>query len=188
MASTWQLMIATGLLPAVAAVVGAVVAARRPVEAERTERAYHFAAGILFALAASAVSALSEVERQRLILFIGLLLAAALILAMEALLYSFALEREREGSGRAAILVARSVEVLVIGTLSVVAVVAEPTLDPLLIIALLVALFLHGLSTSMIFMEKGQGAWTTIGMTSGMAVIFLLVVSARMLFRNGTGG
>lgn len=185
--ATWQTIVTVGLLPAIAAVGGAVFATLRSTEIEKVNRAYHFAAGVLFTLVARTVLAFAGNERQRLAFFVGLFLVAVLIIAMEDLFYSPE-ENGWKDSRRTGAVVARSVEMLAVGMLIVTSAFADPSLNSLLIIILIVVLFLFGLSTGAVFMTTGQGRRRTIGIAVVMALIFLLISSAGMLLQNSING
>ena len=175
----WQI-ISFALFPLIAAIVGAVIAARHPPGAGMRSNIQHLAAGVVFSVVA--VEILPDVTHRQhpLLLTIGFSLGVALMLGLEW--YSGHAEKGEGGdansSSNLSLFAALGLDVFLDGLLIAISFKAGANAGKLLALALSVELLSTALALSSTLSRQGISFMRNVG--TNAAIFSLLVVGAAV--------
>jgi ZIP family zinc transporter len=171
-------------LPVAAAIGGAAWAARRPPAAAVRSAIQHFAAGLVFAIAASELIPDLKEEHRTAAVIGGFTLGVALMLAIQV-------GAKRLGSGSSSatpVLVVTGIDFAVDGLLLGIAFADGGTVGLLLAFALTVELLGLGVAVALSLIDSGHSRAETVATTSALSIIVVFggLLGASAL--SGLGG
>jgi ZIP family zinc transporter len=176
------------LIPAIAVIIGGIIAAFRAPGPGVQGYIQHFAAGVVFAAVAGEV--LPEIMRERtpLPVLIGFSLGVVAMLGVKWLAERMGGHSEGEGGNPLALLITVGIDFLIDGLLVGIGFAASATTGVLLTVALTLEVMFLGLSTAATLAKTGAPRGRVLATNAGLALMIMIGALLGATLLSGLSG